>query len=43
MLFIMEQLINSLRKIKESHKINLGLDEEIASIFFTEKLVGEDI
>lgn len=39
----MEKMIQELRRIKESHKINLSLDDDILNIFFTEKIVSEDI
>ena len=39
----MEKMIRELRRVKESHKINLSLDDDILNLFFTEKMATEDI
>ena len=41
--YILEKLLTELRRIKESHKISLNLDEEILRLFFTERRSDEDM
>lgn len=43
MSFMLEKMVAELRRIKESHRINLNLDDEIQRVFFAERAVEEDI
>jgi hypothetical protein len=40
--FILEKLINELRRIRDSHKIALGLDEDLLKLLFSERK-SEDV
>ena len=41
--YILERLLTELKRIKESHKISLNLEEDILRIFFSERRGEEDL
>jgi hypothetical protein len=41
--YILERLLNELKRIKESHKISLNIEEDIQKIFFSERRGDEDL
>ena len=40
---MLEKMIAELRRVKEAHRINLNIDEDIHSLFFSERAVDENI